>query len=192
MMPLRPSRRQAAFSLIELMVVILIIAILMALALVGAGYARTKAAENKTKLVLETLKTALERYYADNQAYPEAGQSGHTRANAERNSADLYAALTGDTDRNGRIEGDEKKNGTYLEELLAPSGTGSMQNMVGTTGTGANARRFIIDGFGEAINYFNPSGSRDNMNNTAYDLWSYGTDATNDRSQPDRWITNWK
>jgi len=189
MHPTRRSKATAAFSLVELMVVILIIAILMGLALVGAGYARTKAAENKTKMVLETLKTALERYYADNQAYPVASQTGHTRDNAEANSAALYAALTGDTNWNGSIDANENASAVYLEELLAPSGAGTMQNLVQAQA----GRRFIIDGFGEAINYFNPAtdDGRANMNNTAYDLWSYGTDATGNRTQTDKWITNW-
>ncbi|HEU0224458.1 MAG TPA: type II secretion system major pseudopilin GspG [Steroidobacteraceae bacterium] len=70
----RLSRRQSGFTLIEIMVVLVIIAILGALIgpqIIGqVGEARIKA----TKLDLRNLSTALDMYQIDNYRYPTTEQ----------------------------------------------------------------------------------------------------------------------
>lgn len=71
------------FTLIELMVVITIIAILSTIALFGISKVQASARDAKRASNLNGVRTALERYYADNQKYPTG------------NFGEMYTALTG-------------------------------------------------------------------------------------------------
>lgn len=61
---------QAAFSLIELLVVISIIGILMALSFFGISNAREAARDSKRKADLELIRSGLEMYKSDCDDYP--------------------------------------------------------------------------------------------------------------------------
>lgn len=61
-----------AFTLIELMVVISVIAILSTIALFGFRAAQDAAKDSKKLNTISGLRSALERYYADNGVYPAA------------------------------------------------------------------------------------------------------------------------
>lgn len=58
------------FTLIELLVVIAIIGLLSTLAVVALGSARAKSRDAKRVSDIRQMQTALELYYADNNAYP--------------------------------------------------------------------------------------------------------------------------
>lgn len=58
------------FTLIELMVVITVIAILSTIALFGIGKTQASARDTSRQQIMNGVRTALERYYGDNQAYP--------------------------------------------------------------------------------------------------------------------------
>jgi type II secretion system protein G len=58
------------FTLIELLVVIAIIGLLSTLAVVALGSAREKSRDAKRVSDIRQIQTALELYYADNNAYP--------------------------------------------------------------------------------------------------------------------------
>lgn len=172
-------RSNRGFSLIELLVVILIVGILMALTVIGTQYAMVKSRESKTQMQLELLKVGLEQYYRDNQAYPtDASNLGHGRSDVRRNNTILYRALSGDT-----LNNPQNPTGTvYLEELLAPTGSGSLQGLVRLEGN----NRVIVDAFDEMINFLHPG-----LRNTTYDLWSYGRDTSQNKEREELWITNW-
>jgi general secretion pathway protein G len=65
---MRPTRH--AFTLIELLIVVAIIAILAAIAVPNFLEAQTRAKVSRAKNDLRTLATALEAYNVDNNAYP--------------------------------------------------------------------------------------------------------------------------
>lgn len=60
------------FTLIELLVVIAIIGLLSTLAVVALGSVREKGRDTKRVADLKQMSTALELYYTENSAYPEA------------------------------------------------------------------------------------------------------------------------
>lgn len=68
--PYSPSRGEAGFTLVELMVVVAIIALLAAVVIPNFVHARAQAAVSQTEANMKQIATALELYYADNQGYP--------------------------------------------------------------------------------------------------------------------------
>ncbi len=59
-----------AFTLVELMVVITVIAILMTIAIVSFTRIQKQSRDTKRKADMRTLQTALQAYYTEFQAYP--------------------------------------------------------------------------------------------------------------------------
>src|SRR6267378_4876296 len=71
----RCSRRYNAFTLIEIIVVVSIIAVLGALVLSTAGYARKKGARARAETEIAAMSAACENYKADNGIYPRDGDT---------------------------------------------------------------------------------------------------------------------
>jgi prepilin-type N-terminal cleavage/methylation domain-containing protein len=67
----------SGFTLIELMVVMTVMAMLSTMLLFGLGKAQAAARDAQRQQIMTAIQTALERYYADNQAYPSTA-SGST------------------------------------------------------------------------------------------------------------------
>ena len=63
----------AGFTLVEMLVVVIIIAILAALTVGAAKYALTKAATTRAQSEIAAMEMALEHYKGDNGVYPAAG-----------------------------------------------------------------------------------------------------------------------
>ena len=68
----RARRAQRGFTLIELMIVVAIIAILAGILIPNFVNARASAQTAACESNLQEIATAMELYYADNQAYPTA------------------------------------------------------------------------------------------------------------------------
>jgi type II secretion system protein G len=66
------SKNQSGFTIIELLVVIVVIAILVALTLPNLFGLQKRARDDARKNDLKNLQQALETYYNDNNAYPGA------------------------------------------------------------------------------------------------------------------------
>lgn len=180
------KKSQKAFSLIELITVIAVIVILVAMTMGILGSAQTKGGIELTKTQLGMYVTYLEKYKAKYGEYPQsAGNGGDTQG-----AKVLYQAFTGDGanllggdgSSNGKLEKIERdKNLTLIDPENDP------QNLVGKD----KGKDFVLrDGFGNAWQY--RSYSKDNsteMNNSTYDLWSYGTDK--EQRDERKWIKNW-
>lgn len=64
--------KQKGFTIVELLVVIVVIAILVALTLPNLFSLQERARDDERKNDLKNIQTALEAYYSDNNAYPAA------------------------------------------------------------------------------------------------------------------------
>jgi general secretion pathway protein G len=65
------KRRQAGFTLIELIVVVTIIGLLAGVAIANVKYAQQKAREAALRHDLSEMRKAIDDYYADKQKYPQ-------------------------------------------------------------------------------------------------------------------------
>jgi len=164
-------QRSDGFTLIELLAVMLVIALLSAMALAVAGYARKRMGVGPTTAQLVAIQAALDAYKSDFGYYPAStitNVSANGTAEAVNNGI-LYQALNG----NGRH---------YLS---------ATQNV--RTNSGCSCVN-IFDAFGVPFNYYNspatplfiyqPAATTPNngyfaggqVNTSSYDLRSYGPD----------------
>jgi general secretion pathway protein G len=65
------TKNTKGFTLIELLVVIAIIGLLSTLAVIALNSAREKSRDSKRVADVKQIQTALELYFADNNAYPD-------------------------------------------------------------------------------------------------------------------------
>ena len=178
---------QAAFTLIELMVVITIIVILAGLVVGGMEYANQRSASEKAKTQIALLSKGIEEYKLDMGGYP--GTDDNT-AVAGDVSEQLYETLFYegyDYDKQSFPAVWEKTvNGVkipktikiYLSELNPLS---TKQGWVTTTTSGAPAASLkILDPWGN--NYRYRKGT--NAQNPDFDLWSMGKDGKTNTATP--------
>jgi prepilin-type N-terminal cleavage/methylation domain-containing protein len=203
-------RRNNAFTVIELVVVVGIIAILSALVLSTVGYARKKAARARAETEIAAMSAACENYKADNGVYPRGPASAITigtvtiPANATDN---LNARTRGNpTDTTDPTYG---ATSLYLYTLLSGDSTGSVNrsptgksymafkpNMLLPAG-GIGRVTAIADPFGNSYGY-STANQADPVTpkgyNPTFDLWSTAG-LTTTPGNPDtitpQWIKNW-
>lgn len=202
----KSNSRRSAFTLVEMLIVITIIALLAALTMGGYTYAMRSSKRRVTTGTFEAIKLALERYSSEFAEYPEPSSSGQTVSlppgptSYEVSGAScLYQALTGDGydqikgvnsssggssggTSDGKVEGiDEIKNKMFAD---------IPQTIYARKGS----NYFLIDGFGHPFQYIkaavattgtgtgsgsNSSSSTPTTVNSTYDLWSFVEDEKN-------------
>jgi type II secretory pathway pseudopilin PulG len=162
--------KSMAFTLIELMGVVTVIAILAGLTLGGAGAVRRHGAVSQAKGEVAALEAACGRYYADFNAYP-ANTSNNPSAAYQMNiynavGSFLFLQLYGANQYSARPTLGKR----YIEPKPA---------MVSSTNS---ANPYFTDPWGNAYGYFS-----DGTN--APLVWSTGG-ATN-QTGTNKWITSW-
>lgn len=159
------------FTLIEILVVIVILAVLAGIVVGAAKYAQTKAARSRAQAEIATMESALEHYKNDNGIYPPStgnrsspSPPGYPGVIEISNSGSLYAALT-----------TPKVYMTFKPNQIALNGVIT----------------YVVDPFGHPYNYYCIPGALDMSNAVTFDLWSYGPNGINDEGTNDD-ISNWK
>jgi type II secretion system protein G len=170
---------KAAFTLIELMVVITIIVILAGLVVGGMEYANQRSAAEKAKTQIALLSKGIEEYKLDMGTYP--GTDDNTAAAGDV-SEQLYITLFKDgydyTNPGTPPTNWTKAMKIYLNELDPRS---TKQGWVTTTtATTPTASLKILDPWGN--NYRYRKGN--NAQNPDFDLWSMGKDSKTNAATP--------
>lgn len=187
--------RRDAFTLIELITVVTIIALLFSLVVGGFTFADRFSKRSKTEVTIKAVRSGLERYQEDFGGYPAPQTPDSTIEIAKKiyivgGAACLYQALSGDgfdqilgatgqgtPESDGNLDDYEAKNVKLTDmpnELWAK-----------TEGT-----YYIIDGFGHPIRYIKsaptqsatpggPPPEATTINIGTYDIWSYAEDEDN-------------
>lgn len=193
-------RNTAAFTIIELLIVMAIILVLAGLILATSGYVQKRGYRSRAEAEIAAISAALENYKADNGIYPSEASSTETLAanvdpgggnpNTFVNSSKyLYKALSGDSDGNPTtLTATDTKN--YFGAALKP-------NMLSPNPPGAET--FLRDPFGYSYGYSTikaaaPAGV--NGYNPTYDLWSTCGEVAKQSAETfaayqQRWIKNW-
>lgn len=182
---------RAAFTVIELLIVMAIIIVLAGLILATAGYVQKKGQRSRAEAEIAALSAALENYKADNGVYPSSAETNGLKPNSMGDpgstsytaaSLALYKLISGDADNDANRVSESKAYFTFKPNQLTPIDQ-------------TQAVTSIRDPFGNSYGYSTvkasaPTGT-DGYNPT-FDLWSTGgiIDATNAPSQT-QWIKNW-
>ena len=187
-MKLPQASRRAAFTLIEVLTVIAIILVLVGLTIGISGTVRDKGARSRAETEIAALSAALESYRIDNGAFPSHGPnftypaSGltetlvtNTSQAARRgpmliSSLELYRALSGDTNLDGKFEASEKQNKTYFEfrNQMLDAPVDKSTNLISGNVKG------ILDPWGNPYGYYvpNPADATTISRNPTFDMWS--------------------
>ncbi len=190
--------RRGAFTLIEMLVVMVVIAILAGIVLSIASLVQTKAARSRAQAEINALAGGCDAYKADNGSFPQDATTtdaldprtaGTPTAAYEAASLYLYKQLSGDLDANGRNDpnGATPEPKSYLPEFFKPGQISvNSTSAVGTAGY----VRFIKDPWGSSYGYStkgavaeqryrtdvltNPAATRQANQgyNPTYDLWT--------------------
>src|SRR3989304_10198120 len=72
------KRKNLGFTLIELLIVVVVISILAGIGLTALGRAQRSARDGDRRSDIETIRGALEEFYADNNSYPSTGIAAMT------------------------------------------------------------------------------------------------------------------
>ena len=187
----RCGRRYNAFTLIELIVVVSIIAVLGALVLSTAGYARKKGARARAETEIAAMSAACENYKADNGIYPRdvatsdalnAQNSGDPRASQYQNaSLYLYNALFGATNGSRAPASGAKSYFVFKPNMLFPAD--QTQNV-----------QYIQDPFGYSYGYSTIQAATQDTTkgyNPTFDLWSTAGTTSGSSTDRNQWIKNW-
>jgi prepilin-type N-terminal cleavage/methylation domain-containing protein len=172
---------RAAFTILEILVVMTIVLVLAALILATSSYVQNKGARSRAEAEIAAMSSALENYKADNGVYPVAfSVDPRTQSNPsdyQTASLVLYKAISGDADNDSSRSPEAKSYFAFRPNQLSPSDQ-------------IQAVTFIKDPFGNSYGYSTiyQMDSTKGYNPT-FDLWSTAG-ATADSGESG-WIKNW-
>ena len=176
-------RGEAAFTILELLVVITIIIILAGLTIATMGYVQDKAKRSRAEAEIAAISAALENYKADNGIYPRSSETDALDPTAAGNptpsaSLKLYEFLSGDTNHDRKA--DTKSYFSFKPNQLSP--TDQTKNVTALTDPFGNPYGYStlhqadVDAAKPTPRGYNPT----------FDLWS----TAGGKLSPS-WIKNW-
>jgi type II secretory pathway pseudopilin PulG len=177
-------RYNAAFTLIELIVVATVIVILTGLVLSTVGYVQKKGARARAETEIAAMSAACENYKADNGVYPTEASTterldstaSFDPANYQSASLYLYQKLSGDATGNRQPSG--KSYMTFKPNMLLPAPPSTATVIA------------IADPFGNSYGYSTRMAATGSGGyNPTFDLWSTAGGVTSNAVP--HWVKNW-
>jgi prepilin-type N-terminal cleavage/methylation domain-containing protein len=173
-------KREDAFTLVELLVVMVIILILGGLILATSSYVQTKGKRSRAEAEIAAMSAALENYKADNGVYPRDTATDTLNARSP-NASDyapaslyLYNQLAGATNGSRTSTAGAKIYFPFRPNQLFP--LDQSQNV-----------SLVRDPFGNSYGYSTAyQASSATGYNPTFDLWS-----TTGETDSTKWIKNW-
>ena len=181
-------RYNAAFTLIELIVVTAVIIILTGLVLSTVGYIQKKGARARAETEIAAMSAACESYKADNGVYPNNADTNNLDPRITGNpgapayglsSLYLYKQLSGDSSANRSPTA--KSYMVFNPKMLLPTG-------------GVGTVTAISDPFGNSYGYSTANQTDPTKGyNPTFDLWSTAGLSTDPPTATitQQWIKNW-
>ena len=183
-------RERAAFTILELLIVITIIIILAALIIGTVGYVQKKAARSRAEAEIAAMSAACESYKADNGTYPtdpsKTEQVDPTASPVPTPATNyLYEELSGNTATTMQPAPNKKTYFNFKPQMLF--GAKDANNNLTSVS-------YIRDPFGNPYGYStakaaNPANSTGF--NPTFDIWSTAGTSSNTQSDQAQWIKNW-
>jgi type II secretory pathway pseudopilin PulG len=180
------ARKCVAFTVIEFVMVLAIIAVLAALILFAGYDVPGPSSRSRASAEIQAMSTALESFKTDHGTYPPAAslltnylgndvtQSG---GNYQISSQTLYRALSGQTNFTDQPNAETK---VYMS---------FKRNMVGDAAGGS----FVKDPSGNPYGYSTGRGTSFPYNGEGYfDLWSTAGTKGISAAETNAWISNWQ
>jgi prepilin-type N-terminal cleavage/methylation domain-containing protein len=191
-----PASRPKAFSLVELLVVIALIAVLAGFVMAASSAIQAKMLRSRAEAFLAEIQGGLDGYKFDHGTYP-INRAEDRQTSAKEGGHVLYKYLSGDFDLDGEFDLADSENKIYVDSLDFKS---SQRQGKGTVGVDGGGRYVAMDAFGNLIRYLcDPPnliiGDKQVIRtlNPTYDLWSLGGAVPDkeDIENKSKWITNW-
>ncbi|HYG83882.1 MAG TPA: type II secretion system protein [Verrucomicrobiae bacterium] len=118
--------KAGGFTIIELLIVIVVVAILASLTLVSFRNITAQANDTKRKQDLKTIQTAMLSYFQAEGEWPKSGNNCTTNSHGEHFTSARGSAGGGNQNGNSMIDC-LKKAGYISTDIIDPSGAGSCE-----------------------------------------------------------------
>ena len=214
-MKTHPSSK-SAFTLVEMLTVMAVIAILAGLIVGIQAFAQKKAALTRAEGEIRTYATACEGYKADEGGYPRDLKGGNsvtdsldprvdgdpTSIKYQKSSVELYKALSGDDNADGKASG--KLYCEFTPSQLQKNSAGEIKfikdpfgNCYGFSTAGTAMEEQYRQDLLKDPSTKRPTGSELKGFNPTFDIWSTGgviskSGAGNSlNTERKRWVKNW-
>lgn len=210
---------RSAFTLVEMLTVMTVIAILASLILAVNGYVQRKAGTSRAEGEIQALTLGCENYKVDNGIYPRSTDTDTLDPRTDANPATgvsseryqkaslyLYKALSGDTQPSSGPDFKPEEK-AYLTDFFRPQVLGASKN----SNDQITKVHYIQDPFGNSYGYStagakaeeefqedlrkDPSATRgpkyEKGFNPTFDLWSTAGAVKTGTAEQAKWVKNW-